>query len=98
MLFNSYSNRFCNFYIFPIVGMGAINFQSQKTANPPFLRCYCSPKEVEKFFDFDFRKPHNVLTFLCRIGISIMQGFPSRTFLKQRLAHSSVSAKAIPAF
>ena len=35
------------------------------------------------------------LTFLCKIWISIVQGFPSRAFLKQRLAHSSVSAKTI---
>jgi len=27
-----------------------------------------------------------------------MQGFPSRAFLKQHLAHSSASAKTIPAF
>jgi len=34
MLCNSYSNRFCDCYIFPIVGIGAINFKIQKTANP----------------------------------------------------------------
>jgi len=38
MLCNSYSNRFCDFYIFPIVGIGAINFQSQKTDNPPLFQ------------------------------------------------------------
>jgi len=27
-----------------------------------------------------------------------MQGFPSKAFLKQRLAHSSASPKTIPAF
>jgi len=60
MLCNSYSNRFCYFYIFPIVGIGAINFRSQKTANPPLLQgVFCSPKEVEKLFDFDFRKLHS---------------------------------------
>ena len=37
MLCNSYSNRFCDFYIFPIVGIGTINFQSQKTADPPLF-------------------------------------------------------------
>jgi len=34
MLCNSYSNRFCDVYIFPIAGVGAINFQSKKTGNP----------------------------------------------------------------
>jgi len=38
MLCNSYSNRFCDFYIFSIVEIGAINFQSQKTGNPPLIR------------------------------------------------------------
>jgi len=37
MLCNSYSNRFRDFLIFPIVGIGTINFQSQKTANPPLF-------------------------------------------------------------
>jgi len=37
MLCNSYNNHYCDFYIFPIVGIGAINFQSQKTANPPLF-------------------------------------------------------------
>jgi len=34
MLCNSYSNRFCDSYIFLIVGIGVINFQSIKTGNP----------------------------------------------------------------
>jgi len=38
------------------------------------------------------------LTFLCRIWVSIVQCFPSKVFLKQRLVHSSASAKTIPAF
>jgi len=38
MLCNSYSNRFCDFYIFPITEIGAINFQSQKTDNPPLFQ------------------------------------------------------------
>jgi len=38
MLCNSYSNRFCEFYIFPIVGIGVIHFQSQKTDNPPLFQ------------------------------------------------------------
>jgi len=37
MLCNSYSNRFCDFYIFPIVGIGAIHFHGQKTTNPPLF-------------------------------------------------------------
>jgi len=61
MLCNSYSNRFCDFYIFPIVGIGAINFQSKKTGNPPlFSGVFFSPKEVEKFFYFDFHELHNM--------------------------------------
>ena len=38
MLCNSYSNHFCDFYIFPIVGIGAINFQSKETDNPPLFQ------------------------------------------------------------
>jgi len=37
------------------------------------------------------------LTFLCRIWVYIVQGFPSRAF-EQRLIHSSASAKTIPVF
>ena len=41
MLRNSYSNRFGDFYIFPIIGIGAKNFQNKKTGNPPlFLRVF----------------------------------------------------------
>ena len=29
----------CDFDIFPIVGIGAINFQSQTTDNPPLFQC-----------------------------------------------------------
>ena len=38
MFSNSYSNRFCDFYICPIVGKGAINLQSQKTGKPPLFQ------------------------------------------------------------
>jgi len=34
MLCNSYSNDFCDFYIFPIVGIGVINFKIKETGNP----------------------------------------------------------------
>ena len=48
--------------------------------------CFFSPKEVEKLFDFDFRKLHNVTDVFVPICVSILHGFPSRAFLKQRLA------------
>ena len=38
MLSNIFSKRFCDFYIFPIVEIGAINFQGQETENPPFFQ------------------------------------------------------------
>jgi len=60
MLCNSYSNRSCDFYIFPIVGIGAIIFQSKKTGNPPLFTVFFSPKKVEKCFYFDFHKLHNM--------------------------------------
>jgi len=61
MLCNSYNNRYCDFYIFPIVGIGAINFPKSKNSQSTLvLGCYFSPKEVEKLFDFVFRKLHNV--------------------------------------
>ena len=59
MLCNSYSKCFCDFYIFPIVGIGAINFQSQKTSNPPFFQGVFLSKTSGKLFDFDFHKLHN---------------------------------------
>jgi len=38
---NRYSNRLCEFYIFPIFGIGGINFQSQNTKKQPlFLGVY----------------------------------------------------------
>jgi len=53
VLCNSYSNRFCNLYIFPIVGIGAINFQSQKTDNPPlFSGVFSLQKKWKKYFWF----------------------------------------------
>ena len=99
MLCNSYSNRFCDFYIFPIVGIGAINFQSEKTGNPHlFSGVFSLQKKVEKFFVSIFINYTICLTFLWRICVSIVQGFPSRAFLKERLAYSSASTKTIPAF
>jgi len=50
MLCNSYSNRFCDFYIFPIVGIGAINFQSKKTGNPPLFPGVFSLQKKWKIF------------------------------------------------
>jgi len=99
MLCNSYSNRFCDFYIFPIVKIGAINFQSEKTGNPLLFSGVSSLQTKWKnFFISIFINYIIWLMFLCRICVSIMQGFPSRAFLKQHLAHSSASAKTIPAF
>jgi len=50
MLCNSYSNRFCDFYIFPIVGIGAKFFQSQKTDNPPlFQSVFSLQKKWKKY-------------------------------------------------
>ena len=96
---NSYSNRFCDFYIFPIVGIGAINFQNTKTGNPPlFSRVFSLWKKWNKFFSSIFINYTMWLTLLCWICVSIVQGFPSKAFLKQRLAHPSASAKTIPAF
>ena len=60
MLCNSYSNRFCDFYIFLMVGIGAINFQSKKTGNPPLFSGVFLSKRRGKFFYFDFHKQHNM--------------------------------------
>jgi len=99
MLCNSYSNRFCDFYIFPIVGIGTIKFQSKKTGNPPlFSGVFSLQKKWKNFFISIFINYTIWLTFLWRICVSIVQGFPSRAFSKQRLAHSSASTKTIPAF
>jgi len=54
----------CDFYIFPIVGIGAINFQIKKQAIHPCFRVFLSPKVVEKLFDLDFHKLHN-MTNVC---------------------------------
>ena len=98
MLCYSYSNRFSDFYIFPIVGIGAINFQSKKTSNPPLFSGVFFLQKWKNFFISIFINYTIWLTFLCRICVSIVQDFPSRAFSKQRLAHSSASAKTIPAF
>jgi len=61
MLCNSYSNRFCNFYIFLIVGIGAINFQSTKTGNPPlFSGVFSIENELKIFLFFDLHKLQNM--------------------------------------
>jgi len=44
MLCNSYSNHFCDFYIFPIVGICALNFQSQKQTIHPFRVFFLSKR------------------------------------------------------
>ena len=99
MLCNSYSKRFCDFYIFPIVGISAINFQSKKAGNPPFFQSvFFFPKEVENLFDFDFHELHNMTNvFVHNLGFYRAR-FSIRDFLKERLVHSSASAKTIPAF
>jgi len=99
MFCNSYSNRFCDFYIFPIVGIGAINFQNQKKANPRlFWGVFFLRKKWKNYLISIFLNSAMWPTFLCRICVSIVRDFPSRAFLKQCFAHSSVRAKTIPAF
>ena len=93
---NSCRNRLCDFYIFPIVGIGAIHFQSKKTHNAPLFQGVFSLLKKLKSYVISILINCTVwLTFLCRIWVSIVQGFPSRDFSKQRLAHSSVTAKTI---
>jgi len=97
MLCNSCINRFCDFYIFPIVGIGAINFYNKKTGNPSFFSCVFSLQTKWKNYFISIFINYTIwLTFLWRICVSIVQGFPSRAFLKQRLAQSSTSTKTIP--
>ena len=55
-------------------------------------------KKWKKFFNSIFVNYTTWLTFLWRNCVSIVQGFPSRAFLKQRLAHPSASTKTIPVF
>ena len=89
----------CDFYIFPIVGIGAVNFQSKKNRQSTLVfRCFSLQKKWKNFFISIFINYTIWLTFVWRICVSIVQGFPPRAFLKQRLAHSSASAKTIPAF
>jgi len=81
VLCNSYNNRFCYFSIFSIVGIGAINLQSNKTGNPPLFSGVLSlQKKWKNIFISIFINYTIWLTFLCRIYVSIVQGFPSRAF------------------
>ena len=94
MLCNSYSKRFCDFYIFPNVGIGAINFQSQKTGNPPFFQGVFSLQKKWKNYLISIFINYTIwLTFLCWIWVSTVQGFPSRAFLKQRLPTKAPARK-----
>jgi len=97
MLCNSYSNRFCDFYIFPIVGIGAVKFQSKKTDNPTLFQGVFSPKELEKLFDFDFHKLHKMTNVfvqnLCfyRARFSIQSLFKTTPFcLKSRRENHTI--------
>jgi len=101
MLCNSYSNRFCDFYNFPIVGIGAMNFQSKKNRQSTLVcGCFFSPKEVEIFFYFDFHKLHNMtnvfLKHLCfyRARFSIQSLFKTTPcpLKRQHENHSGVLA------
>jgi len=68
MLCNSYSNHFCDFYIFPIVGTGPINFQSKKTGNPLLFSSVFSFQKKWKIFLISIFINYTIwLTFLCRI-------------------------------
>ena len=61
MLCNSYSNRFCDFYIFPNVGIGAINFQSKNRQSTLVSGCFFLFKRSRrKIFFFDFHELHNM--------------------------------------
>ena len=94
MLCNSYSKRFCDFYIFPIVGIGAVNFQRQKTGNPLFFQGVFSLQKKWKNYLISIFINYTIwLMFLCRIWVPIMQGFPSRAFLKQRLSTQAPARK-----
>ena len=86
------------FYIFPIVGTGAINFQSKKQAIHPCFRVFFLQNKWKKFFISIFINYTIWLTFLWRNCVSIVLGFPSRAFLKQHLVYSSASPRTIPAF
>jgi len=63
-------------------------FSKSKTDNPTLFQGVFSLQLKWKnylisiFINYTIR-----LTFLCRIWVSIVQGFPSRAFLKQRLPH-----------
>jgi len=101
MLCNSYSKRFCDFYIFPIVGIGAINFQNQKRGNPPFFQgVFLSKRSGKKLLDFDFHKLHNVTNVfvqnLCfyRARFSIQRLFKTTPcpLKRQRENHTGVLA------
>ena len=93
MLCISYSNRFCDFYIFPIVGIGAINFKSKKTGNPPLFSGVFSLQRKWKNDLISIFINYTIwLMFLCRIYFYHAR-FSIQSLLKQRLAHSSASAK-----
>ena len=83
MLCNSYSNCFADFYIFPILGIGAINFSKQKNSQPTLvLGCYFSLKQVEKLFNFVFRKLHNVIDVFVQNCYFYRGSFSIQGFLK----------------
>ena len=101
VLCNSYSNRVCGFYVFPIVGIGAINFQSQRTANPSlFSSVFSLRKKWKKFFDFDFHKLHNMtnvvvqILYFFRAWFSIQSLFKTTPchLMRQRENHTGVLA------
>jgi len=100
MLCYSYSNRFSDFYIFPIVGIGAINFQSKKTGNPPLFSGVFFLPEMEKIFYFDFHQLHNMTNIfvqnLCfyRARFSIQSLFETTPcpLKRQRKNHTGVLA------
>jgi len=100
MLFNSYSNRFCDFYIFPIVGIGAINFQSKKTGNPYLFLGVFSHQKTWEIFCFYFHKQHNMTNVFvqnlcfCRARFSIQSLFKTTPcpLERQRENHTGVLA------
>jgi len=51
---SSYNNRYCDLYISPIVGIGAIRFQSKKTANLPLFKVIFLSKRSGKIIWIGF--------------------------------------------
>jgi len=99
MLCNRFSIRFCGFYIFPIVGIGAMNFLKNQAIHLNFLVCFLSKGSGKNFY-FDFHKLHNMTNVsvknLCfyRARFSIQSLFETTPcpLKRQRENHTGVLA------